>query len=109
MYKKTALTAVGVLLSLALGCPAAAEQIQQHIRLVSYHDLDLAKPGAVKTFRRRLVRAVNQVCRFPAPGSLVGSQDQECRQHVLSDVEPRVLQVVDMAQKRAAETLLAAR
>jgi UrcA family protein len=107
MYRKFAFTAFTALLTVAIGCPATARQIT---RLVSYRDLDLTHPAGIKALRHRLVNAVNRVCRLdPAPGSRLGTEDQDCRAQALSDVEPRMLHAVELAEKRAASVQLASR
>lgn len=107
MYRKFAFTAFTALLTLAIGCPATAQQIT---RVVSYRDLDLTSPAGVKALRHRLVSAVNRVCRLePTGGSRLGIEGQDCRTQALSDVEPRMLHAVELAEKRAASVQLASR
>jgi len=104
MYRKYAFATVTALLTLATGCPATAQQIT---RVVSYRDLDLTSPAGIKTLRLRLASAVNRVCR-PVGDSLLGSETQQCRAQALSDVEPRVLDAVQLAEQRT-EIRLASR
>jgi len=107
MYRKFAFTAFTALLTVATGCPATAQQIT---RVVSYRDLDLTRPAGIKVLRQRLASAVNRVCRLePAPGSRLGTVDQKCRTQALSDVEPRMVNAVELAEKRAASVQLASR
>jgi UrcA family protein len=107
MYRKFALAAFTALLTVATGCPATAQQVS---RVVSYRDLDLTTPSGIRTLRRRLVSTVNRICRVPAASApLLGVPDQDCRAQALSDVEPRMLHAVELAEKRAAETQLASR
>lgn len=105
MHPKT--LAAAMLLTIAVNGPAAAQQLT---RAVSYHDLDLTTPVGVKTFHRRLVRAVNYVCRFAsAGGQLVKSENQDCREQVMRETHPKMVGAIALAQKRAAETRFAAR
>ena len=53
MYRKTILTTVTALLTIATGCPATAQQLT---RVVSYRDLDLAGPAGPRPRRRDLRR-----------------------------------------------------
>ena len=107
MYRKFAFTAFTALLTVAIGCPATAQQIS---RVVSYRDLDLASPAGVTALRHRLVNAVNRVCRLSSAGpALSGLEDRECRAKALSDVEPRMLRAVELAEKHAAGIQLASR
>jgi len=107
MYRKFALTAFTALLTVATGCPATAQQIT---RVVSYRDLDITTPAGVRALRHRLVKTVNAICRVPAAGGhLLGAEDQDCRVQALSDVEPRMLRAVALAEKRAAGVQLASR
>jgi UrcA family protein len=105
MYRKT--LAAAALLAIAVNGPAAAQQLT---RVVSYHDLDLTKPDGVKIFHRRLVRAVNYVCRFAsAGGQTLKSENQDCREQVMRETHPKMMGAIALAQKRAAETQFASR
>jgi UrcA family protein len=111
MYRKLVFVTAPLLLTLATGSPAIAQDIVQRItRVVSYHDLNLARPADVKTFHHRLMRAVNFVCRYKRPGDpMLGAEDNACRKQALSDVQPKVLNAIAKAESRAANIELAAR
>jgi UrcA family protein len=99
MFRKTSALAATLLLTLATGSPALAEQIT---RIVHYHDLDLTTRTGTRTFRHRLQRAVNRVCRAPSPAApLTGSEDQDCRAEVMAKVQPQMLVAIELAQTRA--------
>ena len=105
MYRKTILTTVTALLTIATGCPATAQQLN---RVVSYRDLDLAGPAGAKAFHRRIQRAINAVCRRPSPAyPLTGVQDQECRAEVTARAQPKMLDAILLAETRAASQLAA--
>jgi UrcA family protein len=107
MYRKAFTTAATVLLAAAINCPAPAQQLT---RVVSYHDLDLTKAAGVKTFHRRLVRAVNYVCRFQSAGDqMLKSENQDCREQVMREMHPKMVGAIAIAQKRAADTQFASR
>ena len=111
MYRKLVFATAPLLLTLATGSPAVAQEIVQHItRVVSYHDLNLTRSADVKTFHRRLTRAVNFVCRYKTPGDpMLGAEDNACRKQALSDLQPQVLNAIAKAESRAANIQLAAR
>jgi UrcA family protein len=111
MYRKLVFVTAPVLLTLVTGSPAVAQDIVQRLtRVVSYHDLNLTRPADVKTFHRRLTRAVNFVCRYKRPGDpLLGAEDNACRKQAMSDVQPKVLNAIAKAESRAANIELAAR
>jgi UrcA family protein len=107
MYRKTLATAATLLLTVAIGTPATAQQLT---RIVSYHDLDLTKPQGVKTLRHRLTRAANYVCRFASAGDdLLKSENQDCREQVMRETHPKLLGAIELAQQRAAATQFASR
>ena len=107
MYRKTFATAAALLLTVAIGAPATAQQLT---RIVSYHDLDLTKSQGVKTLRRRLTRAANYVCRFASAGDdLLKSENQDCREQVMRETHPKLLGAIELAQQRAAATQFASR
>ena len=107
MYRKAFATAATLLLTVAIGGPATAQQLT---RVVSYHDIDLTKPEGVRTFRHRLTRAANYVCRFASAGDdLLKSENQDCREQVMRETHPKLLGAIALAQKRAAATEFASR
>lgn len=107
MYRKTIFTAATLLLTIATGCPATAQQLT---RVVSYHDLDLTSAKGVKTLRHRLARAVGYVCRFASAGDqMLKSENQQCREDVAAAVKPKMAHAIEVAQARAAATQFASR
>lgn len=107
MYRRASLIAFTTLLTLVTGCPATAQQISRAVR---YQDLDLTSATGVRTLRHRLTRAVNLVCRLPSVGGhLTRSEDQDCRKEAASAALPKMLGVIEIAQKRAGDKQLASR
>lgn len=107
MYRKTIFTAVSLLLTVATGCPATAQQIT---RVVSFQDLNLTTPDGVETLHRRISHAINFVCRRATPGdSLLKHEDQDCRKEVSTTVIPEMTHAIKVAQSRAAATQFATR
>lgn len=107
MYRKTVLTAATLLLTIVIGCPAAAQQIT---RMVSYHDLNLTTRSGVRALHHRLRHAVNAVCRIePVGDDVLKSQDQMCREEVSAAIKPKMAHAIARAEERAAATEFAAR
>lgn len=107
MVRRPAFTALTLLLTVATGCPATAQQLT---RVVSYHDLDLTTDSGMRTFRHRLTHAVNYVCRFAHAGNgMLKSENQQCREDVAAAVKPSMSRAIEIAQARAAATQFASR
>ncbi len=107
MYRRASLIAFTALITLVTGCPATAQQIS---RVVHYQDLDLTSSTGARTFRHRLARAVNLICRLPvANGHLTRIEDQDCRKDASNAALPKMLGAIETAQKRAGDKQLASR
>ena len=99
MYRKFAVAAA-ISLAMLTGGPVAAQL--QKSRVVTYHDLDLTRPADVQKLRHRTMRAINYVCRAPAPDSpLTGVEDQDCRAEVMAKVQPQMMVAIELAAQRA--------
>lgn len=105
MYRMV-ITATAIALLGTAGSALCAAQ--QRTRIVSYHDLDLVSPIGQKALHHRLRRAVDYVCRMPAPASpITGVEDQDCRAEVMAKVQSRMQAAVELAQKRANSQMAA--
>jgi UrcA family protein len=93
-----------------IGATGSAAMAQEVRRVASYHDLNLANTAGVRELRRRVSKAVGYVCKATVVSDpMLGIQEQACRQELIRQVEPQVVQAVEIAQRKAEPVRLAAR